>query len=409
MAAKIAPMKIPPQRIALVAIVVVLLAGGAVWWWQGRRQAPQLPPLPGKSESTAVARGSNDQVDALPKSGGLAETARDAEQRCEQDTKAAHVRLFEELGKRDDQDAMLVRALVAPILHQGKGDAVASPQQTKSALLAAAVAAHPDDADVAWHQAMHCVPDEGCERGAAIDRLLELEPRNVAGWMLALGEARDADDEAAVQATMAAAAKASYYDPRTRATFLRLQDAFADVPIPPSCMTPAFLREWAEMMKSDSPPTSADLAMVTAIAVVSAEMLAYSPLRDVCLNRDGVVQPKSRIETCRSVVANIADGDNLIDLMIGESMMVELTAGTTEGARWRERYRQSSWLYGQYANLQHDLASAMRRWTEGEVPTIREELSAKNLWPAPVDWLPDDERARSLILTGRPPPETKGK
>ena len=402
-------MKTPPHRIAAIAIVLFAVLGASAWWWQGRHQAPQLPPLSGKSESTAAARSSNDQVDALPKPGGVAEIARDAEQRCEQDTKVAHMRLFEELGKRDDQDAMLARALIAPMLHPGKDDAAASPQHTRSALLAAAVAAHPDDADVAWHQAMHCVPDEGCERGAAIDRLLELEPGNLAGWMLALSEARDAGDETAVQATMAAAAKASYYDPRTRATFLRLQDAFADVPIPPSCTTPAFRREWAEMMKSDVPPTSADLAMVTAIAVVSAEMLAYSPLRDVCLNRDGVVQPKSRIESCRSVVANIADGDNLIDLMIGESMMVELTAGTTEGARWRERYRQSSWLYGQYANLQHDLASARRRWIEGEVPTIRKELSAKHLWPAPLDWPPDDERARSLILTGRLPPEEKPK
>ena len=41
-----------------------------------------------------------------------------------------------------------------------------------------------------------------------------------------------------------------------------------------------------------------------------------------------------------------------------------------------------------------------------EVDSLRAVLEARNRWPPPADWLPDDERARSLILIGRPPPET---
>ena len=39
-----------------------------------------------------------------------------------------------------------------------------------------------------------------------------------------------------------------------------------------------------------------------------------------------------------------------------------------------------------------------------EMTGMQEALRAQDHWPPPADWLPADERARSLILTGRPPP-----
>ena len=49
----------------------------------------------------------------------------------------------------------------------------------------------------------------------------------------------------------------------------------------------------------------------------------------------------------------------------------------------------------------------VRRMIEGEVPAMQAELEAHGRWPAPAGWLPDNERARSLIQTGRPPPDPR--
>ena len=39
-----------------------------------------------------------------------------------------------------------------------------------------------------------------------------------------------------------------------------------------------------------------------------------------------------------------------------------------------------------------------------EVQSMQEALLAAGRWPAPTNWLPQDQRARSLIQTARPPP-----
>ena len=66
------------------------------------------------------------------------------------------------------------------------------------------------------------------------------------------------------------------------------------------------------------------------------------------------------------------------------------------------------WLQAAHAsNRQFDVESLVRRMIEGEVPAMQAELEAHGRWPAPAGWLPDNERARSLIQTGRPPPDPR--
>jgi len=38
-----------------------------------------------------------------------------------------------------------------------------------------------------------------------------------------------------------------------------------------------------------------------------------------------------------------------------------------------------------------------------EIRATQAALEVAGRWPPPADWLPSDPRARSLILTGRPP------
>ena len=50
---------------------------------------------------------------------------------------------------------------------------------------------------------------------------------------------------------------------------------------------------------------------------------------------------------------------------------------------------------------------AAEKSTEITAKWTKDTLAKAGRWPPPADWLPKNERARSLILTGRPPPEKK--
>ena len=49
----------------------------------------------------------------------------------------------------------------------------------------------------------------------------------------------------------------------------------------------------------------------------------------------------------------------------------------------------------------------MEDYAFDEMGAMQRALEAQGLWPAPAGWLPRDERARSLIQTGRPPPDPR--
>ena len=107
-----------------------------------------------------------------------------------------------------------------------------TPPASTASLLEAVAAAAPNDAEIAWYRATHCPKDSDCDRELAIGRLLELEPDNLDGWLMALDAASQRrEGEAALQALLERAARATYYDSRTGETFLRLYRAMHDLPL----------------------------------------------------------------------------------------------------------------------------------------------------------------------------------
>lgn len=211
------------------------------------------------------------------------------------------------------------------------------------------------------------------------------------------------EDEAALQALLERAAKASYYDPRDGETFARLYQALQDLPLPRSCNAKLPAAIWGMVSKSPPGLTSEDMAIMSAMAVSAAEMKAYVAITKLC-GQQATAQAPERLEACKAIIAKIAGGNSMIDQAVGTRVMVELTAGAPEGGEWRERYRNLSWLMeNQSSDFRYDRGAVVRRMTEGEIPVRQEELAAQGRWPAPADWLPQDELARSLVLSGLPP------
>ena len=307
---------------------------------------------------------------------------------------------MEALGKATDTDSRIARALLAmsPANVPAEGEVV-----TGLSMLKAAAQAAPGDAEAAWYYARYCASDGECDATEATAALVALEPDNLDGWLLALQLAQKRGDEAGVAKALEGGAKARYFDQRSGDSFMRATRALADLPVSPACTTPEYAEFLRDIWKLERQPRAEDFAMVQGMMAAMNELRAYAPLREAC----GVAQVDrlgaGRGNACRSVLQRLSDADLLIDRLIGETTMVELTADTGDGGHWRERLRRTHWMAEQARSLPLDFDTAMRRWSEGEVPTMQSELAVVGQSLPPADWLPSSERARSLILTGRPP------
>ena len=96
----------------------------------------------------------------------------------------------------------------------------------------------------------------------------------------------------------------------------------------------------------------------------------------------------------------------MLDQSIALSMLVELAGDGDDAMRWRERYRNHKWLVAHMGKPVFE-GLTMEDYAFDEIGAMQRALEVKGLWPAPPDWLPENKRDRSLILTGRPPEDKK--
>ena len=393
-------MKMPPQQIALVAIVVLLVVGGVAWWWLPGAASLSPPPSSGSSAPKGVAPATRpaalDEADEALDNVGLSS----ALEACDQATREQRRRRMETLGKETDTDSRIAKALLAMSSTNASAE---DGMETGLSMLSATFQAARGDAEAAWYYARYCASDGECDATEATAALVALEPDNLDGWLLALQLAQKRGDEAGVAKALEGGAKARYFDQRSGDSFMRATRALADLPVSPACTTPEYAEFLRDIWKLERQPRAEDFAMVQGMMAAMNELRAYAPLREAC----GVAQVDrlgaGRGNACRSVLQRLSDADLLIDRLIGETTMVELTADTGDGGHWRERLRRTHWMAEQARSLPLDFDTAMRRWSEGEVPTMQSELAVVGQSLPPADWLPSSERARSLILTGRPP------
>jgi len=395
-------MNLPPHRIALVTLILLLLASVAMWWWAHRLlPASQLTPA---SPELAPLREQAPATRAAPRLTARIELARleASFKQCGLDMTEQRMRRWQALGTSTDTESRLTHALMAASLDE------VGQQTTTSSLLDALAKAVPDDAEVAWYRANNCPKNRSCDREQAIARVLELEPDNLAGWLLALNEAVNRNaEEASVQELLARAGEAKYYDTRDGESFVRIYQAIKDIPLPESCRSDAQQRAWEMYTKSKTGQMSADMAAISAMAVVSAEISPTNGVARMCQQQDDQQLAPSRVKGCKAILAKLVDANSFIDQMIGIRFMINLTQGE-EGALWRERYRRLQWLQQENSrDISFNRDAMLRRMTDGEIPAMRSKSLSAGRWPPPANWLPHDAHARSLIQTGRPPPKAR--
>jgi hypothetical protein len=258
----------------------------------------------------------------------------------------------------------------------------------------------PASVELAWLAAIHC--SEGAQCTAAWRHLAFLEPDNAAVWLLAMGTALRKHDRPGYQEALQRAAAARIFEPHHGMVFLHARAAIASLPMPASCLTP---RALASMQKNfGRPPTAADWADFDA---VNAEFAygttpGYGALKP-CGARS---HPSGTVRhDCIALLSLIATGNTLFDQKLAWHMLLDLSPGGADGVRYRERWRQVSWLTQEMWLHQGIPAGEItRQWTQGEVATVLARAMAEGHWPPPPGWEPDDAAVVRALSGSGPPP-----
>lgn len=320
---------------------------------------------------------------------------------------AGHVRVL--MASSDPRD-QLAAALIAPSAEPRSGEEFDWTTEEASTAFAAARRLGPNDRLLAWLEALDCPrarAGSGCDPQAALERLQRLEPDNAAVWIKALDQAVARGDEAAIDGLLARAAAASRYEIPFADIGRLLFETLQRVESPP--MTPRVAAALGLDGGMGRAASADDTAGTQAMAIASAvAMPAYLPLQQVCSGADGKPAQAHRLPACIATYAHMARDPLLISQMIALTRLVRLTAGSTAGAEWRERLRTMQWVRSkgiERVNARLPDGYLRSLWRQGEMPALEGVLRAAGVpTTPPPGWLPDDERSRTLIGTGRPPP-----
>lgn len=410
-------MKTPPNRVAVVALVMLVLATGVSWWLiQAKLQQAGLrpPEAPVTMEAKYEAAES-----ALPDY---------AEASSRGPCASALLKAFDDhthvLLQRQDPVSQLAYALTAPFVElpdrERAGDVEYQRAYTKIHLdrqarvdgaLLRAFALAPEDAGVRWLAAVYCGNEDAC--AAPRRALLAGEPDNMTVWLRELTWARQRGDPAGVQRAFAAAADASRFETHLGAEEEVILAAYNDLPLPGACATPEGQRELRRLgpRGEDENVTMLDEALLRAHSMKFQSQPALVDLRERCKPEVFVSIDAAEQGRCKRVLSRLATQGSWVERAVALESLVAATAGEPGEAQWRERYRELQWMQLQMMEMAVQRPQAtteldqltMDDYIFDEMRATQAALEVAGRWPPPAGWLPQGERARSLILTGRPP------
>ncbi|MFP7723337.1 hypothetical protein [Lysobacter sp. A3-1-A15] len=285
---------------------------------------------------------------------------------------------------------------------EGPAEAFEQYSRDRSSILQRARGLAPDDVHLALLAALECgVAYSGCDRASAIEDLLRLQPDNALGALFALDAALEAGDRAAIDRWLARAADADYYDMGYTRTVGDYARAFASVPSPP--LDPHVFRRsmaWSGLESHDAAAAD-DPRDLHALIVAGAHPLPSTVgLSGLCSARRVSLGNRAN---CHRIWRHMAASDTALAQMMSLSHLVQMTGDATGRRHWQERLRHFSWIT-QEASRFLDMQALREQSRLGELQAWERLMQRRGI-TMPAGWLPDNPHYRSLIQTGRPPPD----
>lgn len=238
-----------------------------------------------------------------------------------------------------------------------------------------------------------------CDPQALLERLARQEPDNAAPWLAlaALHPEGSAGREQALQRA-AEAPRALFYERRLGPL---LQEAFQNVawPEPPKQLelTGLFL---PGLLNPNTKERISDIYAVGLWAAVPYH--GIMEMRQMCgqTGPAGRKPPAAattplRQQQCRAIAARVAaEPDNpMLHQMVALALLVQLTEGEPQQARWKEELRQHRWLVESSLPAYTDKYDLRATLLRPETEVMRQRLrEAGQPETAPAGWLPLSER-----------------
>lgn len=300
------------------------------------------------------------------------------------------------LAQRGDVRSLLGAMMIMPTQDATAGDApgVLGPQAR--GWFARAHQLGPTDPLVAWVEVADCYV-LGCDRDAAIARLLELERDNAAAHLWASGAAMESGDPGGARAHLHSAALAPRYEPHAGQLLSLLLDARAGEGVPAMDA-----RASAGMQTATGTSVPADFMAMQALGQWAA--IALAPMQGVSrlcgpVSAQPARDPGLRSD-CVALLSRLAADDSTLPYaQMATRLLMALDPAL--GSRWMPRLRQLAWWQEQSLPLLADLsgtpgADEYARWvaSDGELGAMARLLDRAGIAATPPpDWqLPPQPR-----------------
>lgn len=384
----------------LAGLVLLLVSGGG---WLAHRADPAAAAQDGPSTLAApepsaqrAQAGSDTPPASSAAAGPGAEPAAPVAARCSSAWDRIERRRIAQLAAEPDADSQLAAALLdfAPVVDARGIEAMNLRRQRR---LQWALELAPDDPLVVTHAHRFCAGVDGCDASRTLAQLERVDPDNAWTWIAVLQRAQAAGDAAGVERALERLAGSRAARSYHGQTALRVLDRFGEPRLPDGCAARLLAG-----MEVGGPATSSNWIDAAVGVKVLAALPSMWPVMQACPADAGDARLRA---LCIRGLARLAGAETLFEQSIATARLVQLTAGTADGAAWRERYRNLLWLQAQvHARRLSPSGALMAWWERGEVRFYEQRLKVMDAWPAPPGWLPEDEAHRTLVLTGRLPP-----
>lgn len=384
----------------LVGLVLLLVSGGG-WLAHRPDRAPAAPRGATRAGAPLPDAPPSESGPGLP-SGAAAKAVAGtapmdpARARCLAAWQRIERERTAQLATEPDADSQLAAALLDDEYTPGPA-ANEAARLRRQHRLQWAVELAPEDPLVSAHAHRRCTGDDGCDAARTLDHLVRVDPDNAWTWIAVLKRAQAQGDSAGIERALERVADSRTIRSHYGRTALRIAEAFGEPRLPAGCASRMF-----QGMGVDRPVTPSDWID---FAIGTRALVALPSPHPLAAECRADIPGTQRRALCIRALEHFAAGETLVEVALASSLLAQLTAGTKEGAAWRERYRNVQWLLAQtHSRKLLEQASPLEWWQRGEVRFLEDRLQAADAWPAPAGWLPEGKEARSLVLTGRRPP-----
>lgn len=362
--------------VLVAAIVALLLKGRLSVDTDARTNTGDGKASTAITDATFEPRASSPVKPKQPALTPEAVARAESEQRCTRDRVEQYREVRDDIDPTTSPEQAVTHALLTQALAPVHDT---TPEVQREAL--EALQRWPDNLELAWLAYSSCLEPMGCDRNAALVRLQQADGDNLFAWMPSVNQAvLDKAPEPFARAVHRAA-NAPIYDARQGFVHLRLWSALSSLPVPSTC---TYFGN-AEQLAAAQVSASNDVVAMPGIAGLLG------------CGQPNLARTEQARNDCRRLLERFSEGESLLEQQFALAMLIEIGEHKSAAlAALRERYRRAHWLHtfdpGGIDGF------AWRQWADGEVSVLIDHARQTGRWPPPNGWLPNDPRARLLIL-----------